>query len=113
MRARRLCKRVGTTTQEDDDNRSKRRRQLLQEDDPEEDDPEADPGVIILFSTPHDVDQVLQLPAVANLVPPLQRGTTEAESLQNFKEWVDVLALTFSRSLSLVKDLDGNRTYGL
>ena len=68
------------------------------EDDPEEDDPEAGQGVIILFSTPHDVDQVLQLPAVANLVPPLRRGTTEAESLQNFKEWVDVLALMFSRS---------------
>ena len=40
-------------------------------------------------------------------------GTTEAESLQNFKERVDVFASMFSRSLSLVKGLDGNRIYGL
>ena len=37
-------------------------------------------------------------------------GTTEAESLQNIKERVDVFASMFSRSLSLV---DGNRIYGL
>ena len=40
----------------------------------EEEEGEADPGVIVLFGTPHDVDQVLHLPAVANIVPPLQPG---------------------------------------
>ena len=43
------------------------------EEDPEED-PEADPGVIVLFASAHDVDVVLQWPAVGNLSPPLQRG---------------------------------------
>lgn len=39
-----------------------------------EEDPDADPGVVVLFSSANEVDQVLQLPAVANIIPPLHRG---------------------------------------
>ena len=35
---------------------------------------EPDPGVIILFTSPHDVDRVLQLPAAANVVPRVRSG---------------------------------------
>ena len=38
---------------------------------------------------------------------------TEAQSLQNFKEWLDMFALMFCGSHCLVKNLDGNRIYGL
>ena len=43
----------------------------------------------------------------------LSVGVTEQESLQNFKEWIDLFVLMFCRSVCLVKDLDGNRIYGL
>ena len=56
-----------------------------------------------LTTTPHSLSLSLS-PSV---------GTTEAESLQNFKEWLDMFALMFCASLSLVKDLYGNRIYGL
>ena len=40
-------------------------------------------------------------------------GTNKAQSLQNFKEWLDYFALLYCRRQYLVKDLDGNRVYGL
>ena len=45
---------------------------LCREEDPE--DPDADPGVVVLFSSANEVDRVLQLPAVVNINPPLRRG---------------------------------------
>ena len=56
-----------------------------------------------LTTTPHSLSLSLS-PSV---------GTTEVESLQNFKEWLDMFALMFCISLSLVKDLNGNQIYGL
>ena len=50
---------------------------------------EGDPGLVIHYSSDSEVHQVLGLPAVAQLVPPLQQGVTPAESARNLKEWVD------------------------
>ena len=43
----------------------------------------------------------------------LSVGSTEVESLQNFKEWCDSLALKYSGDHCLVTDCGGNRIYGL
>ena len=58
-----------------------------------------------LTTTPHSLSLSLSLsPSV---------GTNEAQSLQNFKEWLDYFALLYCRRQYLVKDLDGNRVHGL
>ena len=57
-----------------------------------------DPGVIIIFSSPAEIHQVLgQLPAVLTIPPdinpppavPLQQGANAAHSRQNFSAWLD------------------------
>ena len=47
------------------------------------------------------------------LLLPLHVGATEAQYLENFKEWLELFTLVYCQSVCLVNDLDGNHIYGL
>ena len=74
---------------------------------------EGDPGFVIQYSSDSEVHQVLGLPAVAQLVPPLQQGVTPAESARNLKEWVDSIVARNSGRYSFVLNMDQSRAHGL
>ena len=77
-----------------------------------DDDDEGDPGIVIIFTNPTDVNAALGLPSVPNIVlpadvaanvPVLQQGCNPGESLSNLQAWLDAIGCSTAESDSLVR----------
>ena len=90
---------------------------------------ERDPGLIFYFEDSNIIHECLNLSAIANLHPPLQRGkkkilvpfcyypnfvgATERESKMNFYEWLHQVATSLNQVGSLAREIGGQYLRGV
>ena len=80
--------------------------------DREEEEYNDDPGAIFVLNNNDEIHNLLALPSVANILPPLQQGGTPEQSRNNLHSWIDTIALRISGGDCLVYSMTGRRIPG-
>ena len=73
-----------------------------------------DPGIIIIYNDDVQIHQVLQLPSIASIHPPLTPGVNAAQSKSNLDHWMDDLVTLHAKGdHCLVHTCSGTKQCGM